>query len=47
MPASDDTAVIIGVVSMAYDCDTEKHRKSPGIFTRVAAYLTWIKTNMK
>jgi secreted trypsin-like serine protease len=47
VPASDDTAVIVGVVSQGFKCDTELHRKLPGIFTRVAAYLPWIKTNMK
>lgn len=46
-----DRGVVVGLVShgatlkghSAPQCDPEKRRKYPGVYTRVSAFLTWIK----
>jgi len=44
MAKSDDTAVIVGVVSHAMGKCGEKG--TPGIYAKVTKYLDWIKANM-
>ena len=45
--SSDDTAVVIGVVSWGISCGTPNANKGPGVYTRVTSYLKFIKYYMQ
>ena len=41
---TDDTAVLIGIVSFGYRCGLSD---APGVYTRVTEYISWIQSTRK